>query len=330
MHGSAVLEVAPQRLPDLYAGAPAMVSVKLDPRGGELVIRGRTATGDFEERHSVPALHTGEGSRAIATLFGRELVEDLEQNRIIENNVAAFEPRIEQAGLEFQIATRLTSWVAVSEWQTVDPTAPRRTETQPHAHVFGMSVEGVGLRAPQSPLHVGPPAQMRALRAAPSPKQMAREYAEMGAEEPEPELEPAPESGGVAPSELPAAPLPAKKKSDSFSERVRRTLGLSGASQGGSPLRRLLGALVQLTERRLVVTIAVEAAGLRWAPSMQVRVELSDGSFVAATVVYALTTAKGEYAQGVTVTLVLDVPAGIRGPTTIHLVNHDENVEISL
>ncbi len=151
--GSAVVDVAPQRVPDVYGGSPALISVQLRPEGGDLVIRGKTALGDLEERVVVKPLAHGEGSRVVATLFGRERVEDLEQNRVIEGHgqSAHFDGLIEKAGLEFQISTRLTSWVAVSQLQTVDPRAPRRVETQPQAPVFGLSAEGVGLRSLAAP-----------------------------------------------------------------------------------------------------------------------------------------------------------------------------------
>src|SRR5437879_6416786 len=48
--GSAVAGVAPAKLCDLYAGAPALAAVKLEPHGGEIVVRGVTAAGEFLER----------------------------------------------------------------------------------------------------------------------------------------------------------------------------------------------------------------------------------------------------------------------------------------
>src|SRR5262249_55863645 len=48
--GSALVEHAPARLPDLFAGAPALVGVALRPEGGELAVSGRTADGTWEQR----------------------------------------------------------------------------------------------------------------------------------------------------------------------------------------------------------------------------------------------------------------------------------------
>ena len=84
-------------------------------------MRGRTAFGTWERTTTVAPCADGDGSTVAATLFARERVEDLELR------VAAGEQHdaaIEALGLEFQIATRLTTWIAISEEPTVDPTAP--------------------------------------------------------------------------------------------------------------------------------------------------------------------------------------------------------------
>jgi Ca-activated chloride channel family protein len=90
----------------------------------------------------VPALDAGKGSAAVVTLYGREAVEDLELRAACgERSVDA---EIERLGLRFQIATRLTSWIAMSDQPAVDPTQPTRRERVPHALPAGMSVEGSG------------------------------------------------------------------------------------------------------------------------------------------------------------------------------------------
>jgi hypothetical protein len=59
------------------------------------------------------------------------------------------DPLIEATGLRYQIATRMTSWIAQTTERTVDPTDPTRTAVMPHLLAAGMSAEGVGLRMPQ-------------------------------------------------------------------------------------------------------------------------------------------------------------------------------------
>ncbi len=147
--GSAVIDHAPARLPDLFAGAPAMIGVSLRPEGGSLRIHGRTAAGTWEQRIDVPPVGAGEGSGAVAALYGREVVEDLETRLAAGGDRREIDASIERAGLGFQISTRLTSWVAITEEATVDPRDPLRRERMPHELPYGMSAEGLGLRPAQ-------------------------------------------------------------------------------------------------------------------------------------------------------------------------------------
>lgn len=158
--GDALVMSAPQRLPDVYSGSPALLSMKLKASGGTLIVRGRTAAGDFEETVQVKALDRAEGSRAVSTLFARELVEDLETQRIVEPG-RQVDAAVQALGLDFQISTRLTSWVAISEQMTVDPRLPRRNVTQPHELAFGMSAEGLGLRGGSAAPVAAAPAMLR-------------------------------------------------------------------------------------------------------------------------------------------------------------------------
>lgn len=150
--GSAVVEHAPRRLPDLFAGAPALVGLSLRPEGGEIVVRGRTAGGTWEQRIAVDEIAPSAGNQAICALFGRESIEDRELALRAGFPPRTIEPEIERLGLDFQLATRLTSWIAVTQEVTVDPREGMRRERMPHELPHGMSAEGVGLRPAQEDL----------------------------------------------------------------------------------------------------------------------------------------------------------------------------------
>ncbi len=150
--GSAVVRSVPERLPDLFAGSPARIALELRPEGGEIVIRGRTAEGDYLHRTYVEPRDPGHGSGAVAKLFARERVEDLEARLAGGGSRASIDREIEGLGLGFAISTRLTSWIAVTAEATVDPRDPSRRETMPQALPFGMSAEGLGLRAASPPV----------------------------------------------------------------------------------------------------------------------------------------------------------------------------------
>ncbi len=143
--GSALLDCAPARLPDVCAAAPVLVALRLRPAGGGLRIAGRLGGKPWEEQVGVPPVTAGTGNAAVPALYGREAVEDLEMRRAA-GGTGDLDRRIERLGLAFQIATRLTSWVAVSEEATVDPRQPTRRERIPQALPEGLSAEGLGLR----------------------------------------------------------------------------------------------------------------------------------------------------------------------------------------
>lgn len=164
VRGAALVANAPAYLPDLYAGSPALISLQLRPEGGQLELSGYTADGPWRQTVIVPACAEGQGTAALAALFARETVEDLElAHATTTTDHAAIDRAIEDLGLRYQIATRLTTWVAVSQDATVDPTRPTRHEVVAHEVPQGTSVSGMGLRAaapgmPQpSPAYAGGP-----------------------------------------------------------------------------------------------------------------------------------------------------------------------------
>jgi len=158
--GDALLELAPSRITDLYAGAPVLLSARVRAQGGDIVLRGRTHDGVWEQRVRIPAQHAQEGSAAVCALFGREAIADLEMSLAAGAPVHEVDPRIEALGVKHQIASRLTSWVAIDTEVTADPTKPTRRVDMPHELPFGMSAEGLGLRAPMAPITSRPAANM--------------------------------------------------------------------------------------------------------------------------------------------------------------------------
>lgn len=146
--GSAVIGHAPRHLPDLFAGAPALIAVALRPEGGEIVVRGRTEDGAWEQRLELGETAPASGSEAAAALFGRESIEDRELELAAGGARRSIDAEIERLGLDFQLATRLTSWIAVTREVMVDPRAGSRRERMPHELPHGMSAEGLGLRPP--------------------------------------------------------------------------------------------------------------------------------------------------------------------------------------
>jgi len=274
--GSALLDHAPRAVPDVYAGSPLRVALRLRPEGGDLHVhgvtpagaRGSTPAGDpmesgvWDADLVVQAVAAGEGNAAVVSLYGREAVEDLEMSRAAGLPVRDHD--VERIGLEFQIATRLTSWVAVSEEPAVDPGQPARRERIPHALPHGMSVEGLGLRrAPVVRLAMGH-------SVAEEPVAFLRRF-------PIEEME-----------ELRPAPPGAVRGGPSYRRRDL-TLG------------RLHGRLVLQKDRELTIEIDVDR-DVDWTPQ-DAKVFWPDGAAVPAEIVTDRTTANGHVAPGLVVRL---------------------------
>jgi Ca-activated chloride channel family protein len=335
IEGSALIDHAPSRLPDLFAGAPALIGVSLRPEGGELRVRGRTAGGVWERRVHVPATAAGEGSQAAAALFGREAVEDLEMRRAAGEDGRSIDAGIERLGLDFQIATRLTSWVAVSQEITVDGRDPLRRERMPHELPYGMSAEGLGLRPAQGRSSAGR-GRVAVLSLMDDVGEIAEEEVasvvsrersyEVHRPKPMSLTSPFMPPPGAPPPAASAAPAPAKgpvvedKKVDHRTEqassmprpadlgapedahegflgRVRRFF--SKPTEPAPTLPRMLRGHVALQKPdALIFEVAVDGAPLDWAPEGAVELELEDGSTVRASVVSSLSTRAGRIEPG--------------------------------
>ncbi len=141
--GSALLRHAPERIPDVFEGAPLVAAVAVRAEGGELVVRGQLATETWEQTIRVAPQGPGTGNPAIVALYGRERVADVEANAMF-NSV---DGEIEELGLEFQIATKMTSWVAIDELSKV--TGPSRDQLIPQELPYGTSAAAFGLRPAQ-------------------------------------------------------------------------------------------------------------------------------------------------------------------------------------
>jgi Ca-activated chloride channel family protein len=136
--GSAVLRHAPDRIPDVFERAPLVAALMLRPDGGQLVVRGQLGTETWEQTLDVTPV--AEGNGAIPALYGRERVADVEANALF----SSVDGEVEELGLVFQIATRMTSWVAIDETRKVK--GPTRDELVPQELPYGTRAAAFGLR----------------------------------------------------------------------------------------------------------------------------------------------------------------------------------------
>ena len=296
--GTALVKCATKRLPDLFGGAPALLSLELKPAGGTLTVTGETASGPFERTVTVEADDPAASNGAVAALFAREAVEELELVAAASGGGARQDQAIEGLGLQFQISTRLTSWVAVSDEPTVDPRKPTRREVMPQQLPYGMAVEGLGLRQGSPSVVFGREMSARVAQYSMverddtqvlfevEPKQFARARA--------------PRAPALS-SPMSPAPLGGAKKE--FSRSKGRA----------SPFLSLAARLVLRGADRLVVEFEVPEGGFDWSPGTTAQVKLADGRTVEVEVDLTTTTAPGELASGTTVRLVLRLERPLTG-----------------
>lgn len=152
--GDLEVACAVARLPDLYAGAPVLIPVRLPREGGTLVVVGRTANGEF--RQEIPIVTDRVARPYVRALYGREAVLDVDLRLAAGAYASSREAdaEVERLGLAYGITTRQTSFVAVDTTRAVDPTAPTRRETVAQALPFGMTAEAAGLRPTSAPMPV--------------------------------------------------------------------------------------------------------------------------------------------------------------------------------
>jgi Ca-activated chloride channel family protein len=308
--GDALVGAASARVPDLFAGAPVLLPLELAPGGGTLTVRGVTADGPFTRTLEVPAAAPSVGPTPLGALFAREAVEELELQASLGREAKRLDAAIEALGLAFQISTRRTSWVAVSEEATVDPRQPTRREVMPQQLPHGQSVAGLGLRAAGAPMSTV---------AACMPLQQLRQLVQSDSFDSEDVVE----LGAIHQPAFPDFDQPgreAKKEASRFGRR-RQDAGPPPpppvpSSTGGRPPppagraakaspapRRLAARLVQRADDLLIVEFEVLGAALDWDPSSFLR--LDGAPRTACAVDAAASTAAGLVAVGQTVRLVL-------------------------
>jgi Ca-activated chloride channel family protein len=324
LEGSALREHAPRRIGDLYAGAPLLIAARVSPSGGDLVARGRTAAGSWEARLTLPEMARGSGSAAAVTLFGREKAEDLEMSAHGRVD-GAVDALLERVGLDFSIATRVTSWVAIGDARTVDPRDPTRVERIPQALPHGMSAAGLGLRPAEGF------APMGAVAAAPAPgagagagygsfarQERSRAYAPMpplGAP-----LPPPPRAARAAPAPYPAAPRPMAPPM----EQTR--------SSGESASLLMDGRVVLWKDGSYVVELLATAL-LEWDPdeARTILVVSPNGDRVAATLDVGRTTRRATIQPGerIRVTLTFERVA-VDSVASLELLTSDGRIVVTI
>jgi Ca-activated chloride channel family protein len=145
--GLNVSETFPKRIPDLFSAKPVMVTGRYSGAArGVIHLRGKMGGRDFDR--AIPVSLPGSEPRndVLAATWARAKVEDLmSQDWMgIQRNAPSGDLRrsIEQLGLDYNLMTQYTSFVAVEETTIVEGGKPRRIEV-PVEMPEGVSYEGI-------------------------------------------------------------------------------------------------------------------------------------------------------------------------------------------
>ena len=340
LSGDALLAVDHHRIPDLMAGRPARIALRLRPSGGQLVAQGHTAQGPWRAVLSVPPMAPAAGNPAVVTLVGRERVAELELKAALGG---AMDAEIEAIGLRYQIATRLTSWVAISAAPTVDATAPTRDAVVPQALPHGMSATGLGLRAPAASTVLAATSGLargaRSLRSEGAlggskgggRADLKRKRNMRRPSAPKKTSPMAPPPPGMAPPAPQSAPYPAPEaEREAFAEAPKEVTDafFSDAADEDdaasfdapeptpvsapapvpvAPHRVLSGRVLLAKGGRRVLELIVDTP-LAWLLPRSVRVVLADGRTISVRVDEKATTRAGRAAAGLRLRLAFDAP----------------------
>jgi len=98
-------EMWPRRIPDLYAGQPVIVAVKLSQPNGRVVASGRLGTTEWSDTHSVASNDEESG---IAKLWARQQIES-----IVDEAPSDMKQKVTDVALQYHLVTEYTSLVAV-------------------------------------------------------------------------------------------------------------------------------------------------------------------------------------------------------------------------
>ncbi|WP_286827382.1 marine proteobacterial sortase target protein [Alcanivorax sp. UBA3183] len=101
----------PQKLPDLYAGEPLLVAMKLSAPTDRITVSG------YSDRHwqQPIALHTNSNHPGTASLWARRKIADLMDRITLGAPETDIAPQITQVALRHQLVSHYTSFIAVEE-----------------------------------------------------------------------------------------------------------------------------------------------------------------------------------------------------------------------
>jgi Ca-activated chloride channel family protein len=130
-NGLPVTDVYPRNVRDLFSAKPVIITGRYSGTPtGKITIKGYQGTGDYSRTIPVDFSSAGKSNAALEKIWARHKVEDLmsqDWNGIQSGN-SKYKAQIIQVGLEHNLATQFTSFVAVEERTVVSDGKPVKVE----------------------------------------------------------------------------------------------------------------------------------------------------------------------------------------------------------
>ncbi len=106
------LKTWPERVPDLYAGEPVVVTAKLDKHHRQLMVTGKSNNGYWSRQPGIDLQRNHDG---VATLWARRQIESLMDQQFLGADPVMVRKAVLRLALEHRIVSRYTSLVAVEQ-----------------------------------------------------------------------------------------------------------------------------------------------------------------------------------------------------------------------
>ena len=147
----AVEEVYPENYPDLFSVRPLMIHGRLTgPPTGTITLRGMTADGPFEDHIVVAPTEAARRNPALASLWARSKVDDLMHRDLRALQNKQFPDHLREAivrvGVDYQIMTQFTSFVAVDESRVTEGDAAKRVDVPAINHGGSRFCAGISVQ----------------------------------------------------------------------------------------------------------------------------------------------------------------------------------------
>ena len=141
---SSIMDLVPERVPDLYKGEPVMIAMKTARIPDELTISGQLGQTSWETRLPLTAAKKRKG---IAVYWARKKIESLMNQRIGNQHPETIRKKIINLALQHHLVSRYTSLVAVDVTPARSPAQLLRTHSmrtnlphgQDYAAIFGLA-----------------------------------------------------------------------------------------------------------------------------------------------------------------------------------------------